>query len=83
LERPAHLPLDLDEAATSLYLKHGDITAAAETLKVTPARLQRAIRASPRLIRLQAQLSAARVSDDGCQAATSSRASVQTGAARP
>ena len=55
-ERPARLPLDVEEAATSLFLAHGDINRAAERLRVTPARLNKCIRKSPRLIRLQARL---------------------------
>ena len=39
-ERPARLPLDVEEAATSLFLKKGDVTAAAARLRVKPAKLQ-------------------------------------------
>jgi hypothetical protein len=52
LSRPETLPLDLDEAATALYLAKGDPTAAAALLKVSPARLNRVVRRSPRLQRL-------------------------------
>ena len=53
------LPLDQEEVATALFLKNGDINRAAERLRVTPARLNKCIRKSPRLIRLQARLTAA------------------------
>ncbi len=49
-------PLDIEEAATSLFLSNGAIPPAAERLRVTPARLQRAIRKSPRLTRLITRL---------------------------
>jgi hypothetical protein len=54
--RPETLPLDVEEAATALYLAQGDINRAAARLKVTPARLNRTIRKSPRLIRLRVEL---------------------------
>ena len=57
-ERPARLPLDVEEAATSLFLAHGDLNAAAERLKVPVPRLNKCIRKSLRLQRLQARLSA-------------------------
>jgi hypothetical protein len=57
--RPETLPLDQEEVATALFLKNGDINRAAERLRVTPARLNKCIRKSPRLIRLQARLTAA------------------------
>ena len=47
--RPLTVPLDADEAATAIYLAHGDINRAAALLKVTPARFGRAIRKSGRL----------------------------------
>ena len=47
LERPPDLPIDSDEAATAIYLAHGDINAAAALLKVSPARLNRVVRPSP------------------------------------
>jgi hypothetical protein len=56
LERPPDLPIDFDEAATAIYIAHGDISAAAALLKVTPARLNRVVRGSPRLVRLKAEL---------------------------
>jgi hypothetical protein len=56
LERPLSLPLDVEEAATALYLAHGDIDKAAARLKVTPARLDRVICRSPQLMRLKAVL---------------------------
>jgi hypothetical protein len=56
LERPLSLPPDIEEAATALFLKRGDLNAAAARLKVTPARLDRVVRRSPRLMRLKAVL---------------------------
>ena len=56
LERPLDLPLDVEECATAIYLKNGDLDAAAARLKVTPARLDRVVRRSPRLMRLKAVL---------------------------
>jgi hypothetical protein len=56
LSRPETLPLDLDEVATALYLAKGNLTAAAALLKVSPARLNRVVRGSPRLVRLKAEL---------------------------
>ena len=56
LERPLSLPLDVEECATAIYLAHGDINKAAARLKITPAKLNRVVHASPRLMRLQAQL---------------------------
>ena len=56
LERPPSLPLDVEEAATALFLSHGDLNRAAARLKVAPARLSRIVRASPRLMRLRATL---------------------------
>jgi hypothetical protein len=61
-ERSLSLPLDVDECATAIYLSHGDIGAAAALLKVSPARLNRVVRASPRLMRLKAAASAGGVS---------------------
>jgi hypothetical protein len=73
LERPAVMPLDVEEVATALFLKQGDLTAAAERLRVTVARLNRTIRKSPRLIRLQTRLTYARALGDGCTTATGSQ----------
>ena len=56
LERPPDLPIDSDEAATAIYLAHGDINAAAARLKVTAARLNRLVRRCPRLQRLRDDL---------------------------
>ena len=56
--RPKNLPIDVEEAATSLFLAHGDLNAAAERLKVPVARLNKCIRKSLRLQRLQTRLSA-------------------------
>ena len=55
-ERPSTTPLDIEEAATALYLNGGDTDAAAERLKVHPLRLQRVIDHSPRLQRLHREL---------------------------
>jgi hypothetical protein len=55
-ERPLTIPLDVEECATAIYLKNGDLAAAAARLKVTPARLNKVVRASPRLMRLKAVL---------------------------
>ena len=58
------MQLDPEECATALFLSKGDLDAAAERLRVTPSRLNRAIDKSPRLIRLMARLGAAHKSDD-------------------
>ena len=55
-ERSLSLPLDVEECATALYLAHGALNRAAELLKVSPARLNRVVRRSPRLQRLRADL---------------------------
>ena len=55
-ERPLSLPLDVEECATALYLAPGDVGASAALLKVSPARLNRVVRTSPRLMRLKAVL---------------------------
>jgi hypothetical protein len=55
-ERPSTTPLDVEEAATALYLKEGDTDAAAARLKCHPLRLQRLIDHSPRLQRLHREL---------------------------
>ena len=52
--RPAHLPVDIEEAATALYLSEGLIGKAAERLKVEPLKLVRIISRSARLTRLHA-----------------------------
>jgi hypothetical protein len=54
--RPSTIRLDPEEAATALYLAEGEISVAAQTLKVEPLRLMRAIRCSARLTRLHAEL---------------------------
>jgi hypothetical protein len=48
-ERPPTLALTHDEAATAIYLDHGDLEAAAVRLKVPLIRLTRLLRQSPRL----------------------------------
>jgi hypothetical protein len=55
-ELPRNTPIDIEDAATAMFLSNGDLDRAAERLRVTPARLMRTIRKSPRLQRLQAQL---------------------------
>jgi hypothetical protein len=47
--RPEHLPLDVDEVATALFIARGEIKTAADRLKVTVARLQRTIRREHKL----------------------------------
>ena len=54
--RPSHLPLDVEEVATALYLAGGLIGRAAERLKVEPLKVVRSIARSPRLVRLHAEL---------------------------
>jgi hypothetical protein len=54
--RPSHLPLDVEEVATSLYLAQGIIGRAAERLRTEPLKVVRAIARSPRLQRLHAEL---------------------------
>ena len=54
--RPSHLPLDIEECATALYLAEGVIGRAAERLKVEPLKLTRLIARSPRLTRLHGEL---------------------------
>ena len=55
-KRPSHLPVDIEEAATALYLSEGLIGRAAERLKVEPLKLARIISRSARLTRLHAEL---------------------------
>jgi hypothetical protein len=52
LSRPETVPLDVEECATALFLAKGDVSAAADLLKVTSTCLKRSIRKSRRLIRL-------------------------------
>lgn len=54
--RPSVIPIDVEEAATALYLAEGEIAVAAQTLKVEPLRLMRVIRRSSRLTRLHQEL---------------------------
>ena len=54
--RPSHLPVDIEEAATALYLTGGLIGQAAERLKVEPLKLARMISRSARLTRLHQEL---------------------------
>jgi hypothetical protein len=55
-ERPWSLPLDQEEGATALFLAHGSIAKAAFLLKVPIVRLNRLIRAHPRLQRIKEEL---------------------------
>ena len=48
-ERPAELPLDIEECRTALWLTRGNVSKAAEKLKVDPARLRRFVSKSVRL----------------------------------
>ena len=57
-ELPLKTPIDIEDAATALFLSDGDLNRAAERLRVKPNRLQRAIRKSERLTRLVARLTA-------------------------
>jgi hypothetical protein len=54
--RPSHVPIDVEEAATALYLAGGSVDVAAEKLRCEALRLQRAINRSPRLVRLHQEL---------------------------
>ena len=60
LERPHSSPLDVEEAATALFLEKGAVATAAERLRVTPARLKRTIHKSVRLTQLASRLLAAK-----------------------
>lgn len=51
--RPVALPLDVEECRTALWLCRGNVTKAAERLKVSPNRLRNFIRNSPRLVEEQ------------------------------
>ena len=48
-QRPAELPLNVEECRTALWRNRGNVTKAADLLKTTPERLRRFIRASPYL----------------------------------
>lgn len=50
-ERPESLPLDTEECRTALWLAHGNISDAADTLKITSSRLRAFVRASSYLTR--------------------------------
>lgn len=50
-ERPAELPLDTEECRTALYIHNGNISEAAERLKVSSARLRAFVKASAYLTR--------------------------------
>lgn len=47
--RPDELPLNVEECRTALWLDRGNVTKAAQRLKVTPNRLRRFVDNSPRL----------------------------------
>lgn len=48
-ERPLELPLDIEECRTAIWRAKGNITKAAEILKITSGRLRRFVQSSPRL----------------------------------
>lgn len=54
--RPPHLLLEVDEAATALYLSRGIISDAAQKLRVDALKLTRFIARHPRLTRLHGEL---------------------------
>lgn len=54
-ERPTELPLDTEECRTALWHHAGNVTEAADELKVTPARLRAKIKSSPYLIAEQVE----------------------------
>jgi len=49
-ERPASLPLDVEECRTALWMHRGNVSLAARQLKVSPNRLRRFVENSPRLL---------------------------------
>ncbi|HEY1888467.1 MAG TPA: hypothetical protein VGG86_20860 [Roseiarcus sp.] len=51
-QRPNHLPLDPDEAATAIHLAHGELARAAALLRTPLHRLTRLLKQSPRLQRV-------------------------------
>ena len=55
-KRPPHLPIEIEEAATALYLSDGVIRLAAEKLKIESLKLVRVINRSARLKRLHNEL---------------------------
>ena len=44
LERPHNLPFDVDDCATAIFLKEGNVKKAADRLRVRPARLNQTIK---------------------------------------
>lgn len=48
-QRPASLPLDIEECRTALWMAAGNVTEAAAILKISSSRLRNFIRCSPRL----------------------------------
>jgi len=55
-ERPLTVPVDVEEAATALFLAKGSLPNAALLLKTPQTRLSRLIHAHPRLQRIQREL---------------------------
>lgn len=49
-ERPVELPLDVEECRTAIWQCRGNISLAAQLMKVKPARLRRFVASSPRLV---------------------------------
>ena len=54
--RPPHVPIEVEEAATAIYLSKGIISDAAQRLRVESLKLTRFIQRHPRLVRLHAEL---------------------------
>lgn len=48
-ERPAEIPLDVEECRTALWLSRGNVNEAAKKLKISSSRLRRFVDKSPRL----------------------------------
>ena len=55
-QRPSTVPVDVEEAATALYLDQGVVADAAQRLRIPSLKLQRIIDRSPRLTRLHKEL---------------------------
>lgn len=49
-ERPESMPLDVEECRTALWMQRGNVSKAAEVLKIKPARLRKFIKNSPYLL---------------------------------
>ena len=52
-ERPAELPLDVEECRTALWLSRGNVSEAAKLIKVSTGRLRKFVNGSKRLIEEQ------------------------------